>query len=273
MRKAMTRQTFSEAFDGTVPENYERFFVPAIGRPVAEDLVAAADLQPGESVLDVACGTGVIAKPALAAVAPSRGVVGLDVNPGMLAVAQKETPRDAGIEWREASAESMPLQDGAFDVVLCQMGLQFVPNKLGALREMRRVLAPGGRGLISVPGLTPPLFAIMADGLARDMGLEAASFVQVVFSLHDADELAGLLKSAGFRDIEVRTATKSLQVPAARDFLWQYINSTPLMPAIAKADDAKRAAFERDVSSRWQPFAANGGMTFEVGMTTAIARK
>jgi len=269
----MTQQIYSKAFGGTAPENYERFFVPAIGRPVAEDLVAAADLQPGERVLDVACGTGVIARLALAAVAPSGRVVGLDVNPGMLAVAQKEAPRDAGIEWREASAESMPLQDGAFDVVLCQMGLQFVPNKLGALREMRRVLAAGGRVLISVPGPIPPLFAIMADGLARDIGPEAASFAQVVFSLHDADELAGLLKSAGFRDIEVRTATKKLQVPAAGDFLWQYIHSTPLIATVAKADDAKRAAFERDVTSRWQPFAANGGMTLEVGMTTATARK
>ena len=191
----------------------------------------------------------------------------------MLAVAQKEAPRDAGIEWCEASAESMPLQDGAFDVVLCQMGLQFVSNKLGALREMRRVLAAGGRVLISVPGPIPPLFAIMADGLARHIGPEAASFAQVVFSLHDADELAGLLKSAGFRDIEVRTATKKLQVPAAGDFLWQYIHSTPLIAAVAKADEAKRAAFERDVTSQWQPFAANEGMTLEVGMTTATARK
>jgi ubiquinone/menaquinone biosynthesis C-methylase UbiE len=110
MRKAMTRQISSEAF-GTAPENYERIFVPAIGRPVAEDLIAAANLQPGERVLDVACGTGVIAKLALAAVTPSRRVAGLDVNPGMLAVAQKETPSDAGIKWHEASAESMPLQD------------------------------------------------------------------------------------------------------------------------------------------------------------------
>jgi ubiquinone/menaquinone biosynthesis C-methylase UbiE len=269
----MTQQIYSEAFGRTPPENYECFFVPAIGRPVAEDLIAAADLQPGQNVLDVACGTGVVARLAARAVAPSGKVTGLDVNPGMLAVAQKEAPRDIWIEWREASAESMPSQDGAFDVVLCQMGLQFVSNKLGALREMQRVLAPGGRVLISVPGPTPPLFAIMADCLARHIGPEAASFAQVVFSLNDGDELAGLLKSAGFRDIEVRTATKSLQVPAPADFLWQYIHSTPLIAAVAKTDEAKRTAFERDVTSQWQPFVANRSMTLEVGMTTAIARK
>ncbi len=71
----------------------------------------------------------------------------------------------------------------------------------------------------------------------------------------------------------MRTATKKLQVPAAGDFLWQYIHSTPLIATVAKADDAKRAALERDVTSRWQPFAANEGMTLEVGMTTATARK
>ncbi len=267
----MTHQTFGEANAGTAPENYECFFVPAIGQPVAEDLIAMADLQPGQSVLDVACGTGVVARLAAEAVAPSGKVTGLDSNPGMLAVAQEKAPRDISIEWSEANAELMPLQDGTFDVVLCQMGLQFVANKLGALREMRRVLAPGGRVLISVPGPTPPLFAIMADGLARHIGPEAASFAQVVFSLHDGDELAGLLKSAGFQDIEARTATKSLQVSEPRDFLWQYIHSTPLVAAIAKTDKAKRTAFERDVISLWQPFVANRSMTLEVGMTTAIA--
>lgn len=269
----MAQQTFSQAFGGTAPENYERFFVPAIGRPVAEDLIATAALQPGESVLDVACGTGVVTRLAAEAVDSSANVTGLDVNPGMLAVAQKEAPRERRIEWREASAESMPLPEEAFDVVLCQMGLQFVSNKLGAVREMRRVLVPGGRVLINVPGPIPPVFAILAEGLARHVGQEAASFAQVVFSLHDSDELAGLLKSAGFRDIEVRTATKNLQLSAPADFLWQYIHSTPLIAAIAKTDEAKRAEFERDVTSQWQKFVVDGCLSVQVRMTTATARK
>jgi hypothetical protein len=113
----------------------------------------------------------------------------------------------------------------------------------------------------------------MADGLARHVGPEAASFAQVVFSLHDVDELVGLLKSAGFRNIEVKTYTKTLELPAPEDFLWQYIHSTPLLAAFAKMDDAKRAAFARDVTPRWEPFVANGGMTLEVGMATATALK
>lgn len=269
----MTQQTFGETYGGSAPENYQRFFVPAIGRPVAEDLIAAADLQPGERVLDVACGTGVVTRLAAEAVAPSGKVVGLDVNPGMLAVARNETPPDVAIEWCEASAESIPLPDNSFDAVLCQMGLQFVPNKLAALGEMRRVLAPGGRVLISVPGPTPPMFAIMSDGLARHISPDAASFEQIVFSLHDADELAGLLQSAGFHGIDAQAKTKKLQVPAPCDFLWQYIHSTPLIEAVAKTDESKRAALERDVTAQWQAFAADGGMALDVGMTTASAVK
>lgn len=269
----MTRQTNSEAFGRSAPENYERFFVPAIGRPMAEDLIAAAKLRPGEDVLDVACGTGVVARLAAEAVAPSGKVTGLDVNPEMLAVARTAAPHGTGIAWREASAESMPLPDEAFDAALCQMGLQFIPNKLGALREMRRVLAPGGRLLTSLPGPTPPLFAIMSDAFKRHLGPEAASFALVVFSLHDPDELAGLLKSAGFRDIEVTRAIRRLQVPPPADFLWQYIRSTPLSAAIAKTDATRRRAFEEDVTAQWHPFVANDGMALEVGMTTAMARK
>src|SRR3546814_3916112 len=103
----------------------------------------------------------------------------------MLAVARSQSPPDSPIDWYEASAVSMPFPDAAFDVVLCQMGLQFVPGRLTALREMRRVLDTGGRALVSVPGPKPPLFAIMTDALARHFGPKAAAFGDLVFSMHD----------------------------------------------------------------------------------------
>jgi ubiquinone/menaquinone biosynthesis C-methylase UbiE len=265
----MTRQVF-----GASPaENYQRFFVPSIGAPVADDLIGIADLQPGQRVLDVACGTGVVTRRAAERVGAAGAVAGLDVNPGMLAVARSQTPPDIAIDWHEASAESMPLPDEAFDVVLCQMGLQFVPNKLAALREMRRVLATGGRALVTVPGPKPPMFAIMTDALARHLSPEAASFADLVFSLHDVDELTLLMRSSGFREVDVEVKPKSLRLPAPADFLWQYIHSTPLGAAAAQAGDAKREALERDVCAQWQEFAVNGSMLLQVGMTTATARK
>ncbi len=137
----------------------------------------------------------------------------------MLAVARAHTPADLPIEWHEASAEAMPLADESFDVVLCQMGLQFVSNKLAALREMRRLLVTGGRALVTVPGPKPRLFAIMADALARHLSAEAASFADLVFSMHDADEIAGLMQSAGFRDVAARQEAKTLGVPPPGEFL------------------------------------------------------
>ena len=165
----MDQHVYGKSYGANPAENYQRFFVPAIGRPVADDLIGVAALQPGQRVLDVACGTGVVTRLAAERVGAAGVVAGLDVNPGMLAVARAETPSGLSIDWHEASVESMPLPDEAFDVVLCQMGLQFVSSKLTALREMRRVLKPGGRALVTVPGPKPPLFAVMTDALARHL--------------------------------------------------------------------------------------------------------
>lgn len=269
----MTEQAYSRDFGGTAAENYQRYFVPSIGAPVANDLIAAADPQPGERVLDVACGTGVVTRLAAQMVGAGGRVVGLDVNPGMLAVAHAETPGEVPVEWCEASAESMPLEDEAFDVALCQMGFQFIPNKLAALREIHRVLAAGGRAYLNVPGPKPPLFGIMADGMARHLSREAAGFAELVFSLHDRDELAELLRSAGFRDVHVQAAPKTLHLPAPEDFLWQYIYSTPVAETAKQVQQDQRDALEREVCDRWQQFVVDGGLSIQVGITTASAVK
>lgn len=269
----MTRQVYGKAYGATPAETYQRFFVPSIGAPAADDLISAAGLRPGERVLDVACGTGVVTRRAAERVGARGAVVGLDVNPSMLAVARSHTPPDVQIDWCEASAESMPFPDAAFDVVLCQMGLQFVPNKLGALREMRRVLNASGRAFVTVPGPKPRIFAIMTDALARHLSPEAASFVDLVFSVHDVDELTGLMRDAGFRDVDVKAKPKTLGLPAPADFLWQYINCTPLADAAAQAGEAKREALEREICAQWQEFVADGSMLLQVGMTTAKAVK
>ncbi|WP_159589728.1 class I SAM-dependent methyltransferase [Chelativorans xinjiangense] len=269
----MKRQVFGESYGGTPAENYQRFFVPSISAPVANDLIGVAGLQPGERVLDVACGTGVVTRLAAGCVGAGGAVAGLDVSPGMLAVARSQTPPHISIDWHEASAESMPLPDEAFDVALCQMGLQFVPDRVAALREMRRVLDADGRVFVTVPGPKPPMFVIMTDALARHLSPKAASFVDLVFSLHDVDELTELMRSASFREVDVQAKSRTLRLPAPADFLWQYIHSTPLAEAVAQAGQTKRDALERDVCAQWQEFMADGSMSLQVGMTTATARK
>ena len=261
----------STNYGGDSSGNYQKYFVPSIGSPVAEDLLAIARLKVGERVLDAACGTGVVTRLAADRVGPAGKVTGLDLNPGMLAVARLATPVDLSIDWIEANAEAMPLNDGAYDVVLCQMGLQFIPNKLGALREMHRVLAPGGRVHINVPGPKPLLFTIMAEGIARHFGQDAATFVDLVFSMHDASELCDLFESTGFRDIKIDATQKQLVVPAPREFLWQYIHSTPLAQAATQSDERVRDDLERDVCLRWSDFVVDGNIRFDVGMTTVSA--
>lgn len=269
----MAEQQLGRAYGGKPAVNYERFFVPAIGVPLATDLIRLAALRPDERVLDVACGTGVVARLAAQLVGTTGTVAGLDVNPGMLAVARSATPPGMRIEWHEASAEAMPLPDGSFDVVLCQMGLQFVPDKHAALREMRRVLARGGRLIFNVPGPTPLLFNIMGEALARHVGAEAAGFVDHVFSLHDTAEIQDLVNGAGFHDVSVQSDTKSLHLPAPEEFLWQYVHSTPIAGAVGQVDDDRRGLLERDVVAQWQEFVKDRALMLQVRSVVAAARK
>jgi ubiquinone/menaquinone biosynthesis C-methylase UbiE len=270
---APSAQFYEQSYSKSPAENYERYFVPAIGGPVARDLIEAAQLQTGERVLDVACGTGVVTRLAAERVARSGTVAGLDVNPGMLAVARASTAPGISINWYEASAEAMPLPDGAFDVVLCQMGLQFMSNRPAALREMRRVLDRGARLYVTAPGPMPSLFRIMADALARHIGPQAAAFCDVVFSLHEVDDMTRLLREAGFREVDVQARPIALRLPAPADFLWQYLYSTPLAQSVSQADAEKRTALEQEVCSRWENLMIDGALPLGVSMTTATARK
>jgi ubiquinone/menaquinone biosynthesis C-methylase UbiE len=269
----MSRQYFDVAYGSKPPHNYERFFVPAIGKPVADDLVCLAALSPGERILDVACGTGIVARLASQEVGSSGTVAGLDVNPGMLEVARSVTPADMSIEWHKSPAEDMPLPDEAFDVVLCQLGLQFMADKLAALREMGRVLAPGGRLLLNVAGPAGKMFVVLAEAMERHVSSQAAGFVTQVFALHDAAELQQLLSEAGFRDITVEANNKTLTLPPPKEFLWQYVYSTPLSGLVAEVDEEVLATLEREVVEKWQDFEADGGLMYQQRIVLASARK
>ena len=129
---------------GTAPEMMERYLIPAFATTYAE-LVALAALHGGERVLDVACGTGGVTRRVAQAVGAAGKVVGIDVNEGMLSMARTEPQRHDGppIEWRHSDAVALPFPHAAFDVVLCQYGLEFFADRAAGLREMARVLVPG----------------------------------------------------------------------------------------------------------------------------------
>ena len=129
-------------------EIYQREMVPASFARWAPDLVDLGAVGPGQRVLDVACGTGVVTRLAAERVGSSGRAVGLDVNADMLAAARAASP-GSRIEWHEGSALALPFPDASFDVLFCQQGLQFFPDRAAGLREMRRVLVPGGRLALS----------------------------------------------------------------------------------------------------------------------------
>jgi ubiquinone/menaquinone biosynthesis C-methylase UbiE len=264
---------FYETYGGPAPENYERHFVPAIGGPFAHDLIAEAALRPGERVLDVACGTGIVARLASEQVGTAGSVAALDVNAAMLAVARTVSASvSPPIRWYESTAESMPLPDGAFDVVLCQLGLQFVADKPAAVREMHRVAASrGGRVLVSVPRPSA-FFDVLDAALARHLP-GAAGFVRTVFSLNDPGEVERLFRSAAFDEVTVRTYAKGIRLPAPRDFLWQYVQCTPIAGLVAETGHEVISALERDVVRGWQPWVVNDGMQYEQEMIVASARR
>ncbi len=269
----MSQQNFYNTYGGSAPENYERYFVPAIGAPLATDLIHTAALRPGERVVDVACGTGIVARLAAERVGATGTVAALDINPGMLAVARSVTPPDMSIEWYESSAEAIPLPDEAFDVVLCQLGLQFFPDKLTALREMWRVLAPGGRLVIKVVGPTPPIFAILAEALTHHINPKIGAFMHLVFSLYDTSELQQLISGAGFHEGAVQSDTRTLSLPPPEEFFWQYVQSTPLANPVTQLDDERRAALERHVVAKWQAFVEGRALTLQLPIIVATARK
>ena len=272
MAQATTTQThFGPSYSDNAAENYEQHFVPVIGRPFGADLVQQADLRPGEHVLDVACGTGIIARLAAARVAPNGSVAALDVNPAMLSVA-RSIPAPLPIKWYETSADSMPLPDASFDVVFCQLGLQFIADKHAALREMHRVLRPGGRLFIST-AMPNPVFDVLDREIARHVSDAAAGVVRAVFSLHDPNEIRELLTEAGFSAPDVRTHRKQLQTPPPRDFMWQYIYCTPLMTVVPQPGTAQADTLERAVAEGWQLWTTGTGMSHEQAVLVASARR
>jgi len=264
---------------GNAAETYERALIPAVFAAWAPLVVALADPRPGERVLDVACGTGVVTRLVAKQVGHTGNVVGLDLNPGMLAVAASravtEPPTSAPMTWQEASATQMPFPDGAFDIAYCQLGLQFFPDRPAALREMYRVLVPGGRlGLMVWRGIEhSPGFDILATALARHVSSEAAGIMRAPFALADAEALRGLIAGAGFRNITIRPVPGTVRFPSVARFVEDYVAGSPLAGHVAKVSDEARAALLSQVGDALRPYLAAGALAFPIEAHLASANK
>ena len=199
----------------TAADVYEQLFVPAEFQEWAPRLIEAARVRPGQRVLDVACGTGVLAREAARVVGERGYVAGVDLDAGMLSVAARVAP---AIDWRQASAESLPFADASFDAVVSQFGLMFFPDRRSALLAMVRVLTPGGRLAVAVWDTleNTPAYARLVDLLARFAGGRAADALREPFALGDRDELQALFADIGVRDVHVWTHVGSASFPSVR---------------------------------------------------------
>jgi ubiquinone/menaquinone biosynthesis C-methylase UbiE len=241
------------AYGGGGPALYDSFLVPAVFAPFAEDLLDAVGVRSGESVLDVACGTGAVSRAAARRAGPGGRVVGVDLSSGMLAVARSRAGEAgaAPIEYREAAAEALPVPPLSFDVVLCQQGLQFASNPRAAVRSMGAALAPGGRLAIAVWGLRePPLgWLALADALGRHIDESASTAMLAPFRLADVDALRELVRDAGFAHVEVVEHNRTVRfgVPP-QEFARGIVLASPLADTFSAASRARQQAILAEVA-------------------------
>lgn len=235
-------------------ETYESYMVPVLFAPWASLLVQSADLKPDDRVLDVACGTGIVARLVAAHVKAGGKVDGLDLNPNMLAVARAVSKREAlPIEWHEGRAESLPFPTGSFDLVLCQQALQFLADRQAALAEILRVLRNGGRVLLSVwQGLDRhPFYQTLHDVILKRLGM---SGVQDIFALGDAGGLQTLLTNAGFRRVEIKPVSMTARFPDPAGFLAGEIDvDTAAIPSMQHLDAKARQAITATIGEDMEP--------------------
>jgi SAM-dependent methyltransferase len=251
-------------------EVYEQLFVPALFGEWAPRVAEATGARAGQAALDVACGTGVLARELAARVGATGSAVGVDVNPGMLAVARRSAPHQA---WVLGAAEKLPFADAQFDVVACQFGLMFFEDRALALREMLRVTRPNGRIALAVwdalersPGygaLTVLLERLFGDSVAR--GLHAP------FCLGETETLRQVLAAGNLDGADVVTLNGQARFPSLRSWVHTEVRGWTLSDAIDEAGmDALLRAAEHSLAGFVRP---DGTVAFETRVHLASARK
>jgi ubiquinone/menaquinone biosynthesis C-methylase UbiE len=253
------------------PEMYERWLVGALFRPWAELTLDDVRLSAGERVLDIACGTGIVARVARERLGNTGHVVGIDISADMLAVARSVAP---GIDWREGSADALPLRDGEqFDVVVCQQGLQFFPNKPAAAAQMRRALKKGGR--LAVATWRPDEESPFLRDLRRVAESHLGPVADARHSFGDAEPLEALLRQAGFHDVRSGTLSRTMRFGDTR---FPRMNAMALvgMSAAGKSMDGKQRqsvveAIVNDSASVVQRYTDGSGIAFAISTNLATA--
>lgn len=262
-------------FVGPVPDIYDRFMVPLLFQPYAEDMAArVAALDPTE-VLEIAAGSGVVTRALAPRLAAGARYVASDLNPPMLEQAKSRQPPDPPIDWAVADALDLPFADGRFDVVICQFGAMFFPDKIRGFAQVRRVLKPGAPFIFNV-------WDSLAHNLVAATVWQAVQalypvnppdfFVRVPHGYFDAARIRADLAAAGFADITVETVTRESQAPSARDAATALCMGTPLrMEIVARAPDGL-AEVTRKVEAALRQRFGDGPVTGPMQALVVVAK-
>jgi ubiquinone/menaquinone biosynthesis C-methylase UbiE len=273
----MSRNAVSSGWQlgGNAPVAYDTYIVDAFMQDYSRRLAEAASIQKGERILDVACGTGVVTRLCAAQAGTDGHVVGIDLNPGMLARARARDAEGSEIIWHEGSATEMPFPDASFDAVLCQQGLQFIPDKAQALAEMRRVLAREGKLLVSVWRSIEhcPWQRAVADAIEARVGSEPAGLVRSAFTFGDAQKLEQLLSDAGFADTDVVIDSDTIRHPSLSDFVPGYLSATPVAAVVSNLDKDVQNQITVDVREKLAEHLVGDALAVPIEAYLATARR
>lgn len=225
-------------FSGSIPAAYDRYLGPLLFQPYAEDLAARLPVEEVGSVLELACGTGIVTRVLRSRLPSAVKLTATDLNEPMFRNAASKFDKGEDVQWVQADACSLPFGDGKFDAVVCQFGIMFVPDKALAAREAHRVLKRGGLFLFNVWDAFEhnELCRIAHETITSYFEKDPPTFYQTPFGYHDQEEIKGMLEGAGFREVRTEVVAKVGEASRAEEVATGLVQGNPVSVAIAERD-------------------------------------